>query len=655
MRNGFKKRVCLIIAAMLIAMTVMPAMAEEIPEEVFEEELSEVLPDGVIGAPIESAGMARVMQVADENFKPADSIKVCGLTVGKGEYIYATPSEEEPYVAMEVSSKHPVDEGGEELESGYAQYCIDGTLKLFDFDPSEMGFDDDGDVFHNGIISEGDLKIHLSGANAITLSSTKEPAIGCNSLTLSGEDESVSLMIYMGIDNEDPDEAINCKKDFFIQSNCRVEIENESEGPGIKCRNFVMEECEETYLTITTSVDGIICEKFTLVPSGAACVEITAGNEECTFAGIRSNEIMIDCPNIPSNDNIIINAAGVGIYSEADVVIKSGSLTIGSLSTGPGGGDGSDVGIGIKAKKQILLGTKEDKAAEAPELSISINTYEGGIEAGEVEIDSGVIEINAPDGMTEKEVDNPNGIVADKITINGGDVTVYSTESALVLNDDTQKIIIAEDLSIKAGSADDLKFVDEYSGEEAVEIIDYCNHGDVVMVEGKKPTIFEDGWKDYYKCNDCGWLYEDRECTVRIAYLKAWKNGRGRLPRLIPASGGTPAGYTTPAAKPVTTGSMEAPVKDGTWKKLENGKWTFATNAAFKETWGCIEYTKSNGEKTKGWFRFDKDGNMLVGYHVIDGRKYYFCEQDGDMYGMCQLGGTAPNGQKINEDGSLVE
>ena len=673
MRNGFKKRICLILAAMMIAMNVMPALAEEIPGDVFEEELSEVLPDGVIGVAPEGAGMAKVIQTAEKDFYPAESIQICGLTVKKGEYIYATPSEEDSdYIVLEVSSKHPVDEGGDELESEYAQYCKDGTLKLYDFNPGEMGEfeDEDGDVFHNGIISEGDLIIHLSGANEINMSSTEKPAIGCKSLTLSGEDDAASLGVFMGMDNEDPVEAIYCEKDFYIQSNCIVDIGNYSEGPGIRCRNFVMEECEEVYLTIETSADGIICDKFTLIPNGVACIEITAGDDgDYKIAGIRSKDIEINCPNVPSYDNVIIRAAGVGIWSESDVVIKSGNLTIGaSASAGPGGGSsGSDVGIGIKAGKQILLGTKEDKKTEAPELFIAINTYEGGIEAGEVEIDSGAIEINAPDGKTEPEINNVNGIVADKITINGGDVTVYSTESALVLSDDTQKIIIAEDLSIKAGSPDDLKFVDEYSGEEAVEIIDYCNHKDVVMIEGKKPTLFEDGWKDYYKCNDCGWLYEDRECTVRIAYLKGWKNGKGKLPKIEPEPEPDPdpdpkpvprpssSGYTAPVIKPVTTGSMDTPVKDGTWKKLENGKWTFATNAPFKDTWGCIEYTKSNGEKTKGWFRFDKEGNMLVGYQEIDGKKYYFCEQEGDIYGMCQLGGTAPNGQKINEYGSLVE
>ena len=659
-KNVFKRRICLIFAAMMIAVTVMPAMADEIPEEFFEEELSEILPDGVIGVAPEGAGMANVMKAAEEDFKPASSIQICGLAVNKGEYIYATLSEEKPYIVMEVSSKHPVDDGGDELESAYARYCNDGTLKMYDFNPSEMGEfeDEDGEVFHNGIISDGDLKIHLSGENAIYLSSTKKPAVKCNSLTISGEDESASLKISMGIDNEEPVESILCKKDFFIQSNCQVFIENESEGTGVKCRDLVMEECEEAYLTITTSADGIICDKFTLVPNGVACVEITAGDDgNYEIAGIRSKDVEINCPNVPPYDNVIIHAAGVGICSESDVVIKSGNLTIGtSTSSGPGGGgSGSDVGIGIRAGKQILLGTKEDKPTENTNLYIAINTYEGGIEAGEIEIDSGAIEINAPDGKTDPEDEIAKGVVADKITINGGDVTIYSTESALVLRDDAQKITIAEDLSIKAGTKDNLEFVDEYSGEEVVEIIDYCDHKDVIMIEGKKPTLFEDGWKDYYKCNDCGRQYEDRECTVRIAYLKGWKKGRGRIPRLMPASGGVTSGHAAPDTKPVTTGSMEAPVTGGTWKKLENGGWTFGTNAPFKETWGCIEYTKSNGEKTKGWFRFDKDGTMLVGYQVIDGKKYYFCEQEGDMYGMCQLGGTAPNGQKINEDGSLVE
>lgn len=705
MRNDFKKRVCMILAAMMIAMTVMPAMAEEIPEEVFEEELSEVLPDGVIGFAPEGFGMAKVMQEKAEEFAWADKITIGGVEVKDGHYLYFVENDKGQKKLLASPSNVP--EGVVPVEE-YAYYK-DGVLTLHDFEMlARPGLNyEDTSIFHYGIKSAKDLTIELTGSNELDFTMAETPGISCRNLNLlasaDAEGESASegeyLKLYVNNDNEDDNDrdedifleteetvtepseitGINCSGDICFKSNIKFDLENVSSGSGIECNQFFMEKCEEVRLSILAYADGIICDKFTLVPNGVAYIEINAGMDS-EFAGIRSGEIMIDCPNIPSEDNILINAAGIGIYSESDIVIKSGNLTIGvSTPPGPGGGgDGTDVGIGIKAAQQIILGTDEDKSSEHPSLSIAINTYEEGIEAGEVEIDSGEIEINAPDGKTDPDDVPEYGIFADRITINGGDISVYSGEGALVLRDedDTQKIIIAEDLRIKAGSsADDLKDVDKYSGEEAVEIIDYCGHKNVIMIEGKKPTLYEDGWKDYYKCNDCGWLYEDKECTVRIAYLKAWKTGRGKIPKPEPdmkpdlepdpkpdlkpdpkpvpkpASGG----YTAPAAKPVTTGSMENPVTGGTWKKLESGKWTFATNTLFKDTWGCIEYTKSNGEKTKGWFWFDKDGNMFVGYQEINGKKYYFCEQEGDMYGMCQLGGTAPNGQKINEDGSLVE
>lgn len=48
-------------------------------------------------------------------------------------------------------------------------------------------------------------------------------------------------------------------------------------------------------------------------------------------------------------------------------------------------------------------------------------------------------------------------------------------------------------------------------------------------MDGNPSDCKEHGWKEYYKCDDCGALFEDAEGKTSIADLEAWKVGAGKL------------------------------------------------------------------------------------------------------------------------------
>ena len=64
----------------------------------------------------------------------------------------------------------------------------------------------------------------------------------------------------------------------------------------------------------------------------------------------------------------------------------------------------------------------------------------------------------------------------------------------------------------------------------------YGTHTQFDLVKGKAPTKLEEGWKDYYRCRDCGKLFEniDRAADGHgyIRDFEAWKTGSGKLERL---------------------------------------------------------------------------------------------------------------------------
>jgi uncharacterized protein YjdB len=79
-----------------------------------------------------------------------------------------------------------------------------------------------------------------------------------------------------------------------------------------------------------------------------------------------------------------------------------------------------------------------------------------------------------------------------------------------------------------------------------------------------------------------------------------------------------------------TVGNTQGPAAPagavtGTWTQVANGKWIFASNRTYTDEWAYISNPYANGEQEKAsWFRFDRDGFMVTGWHTDpDGNTYY--------------------------------
>lgn len=103
------------------------------------------------------------------------------------------------------------------------------------------------------------------------------------------------------------------------------------------------------------------------------------------------------------------------------------------------------------------------------------------------------------------------------------------------------------------------------------------------------------------------------------------------------------------------TGTWGNPVTNGTWRyDPETDTWSYTTTHKFTETWGYIANPYANDEP--GWFYFDRNGNMLTGWHWLywNGTKkcYYFNPSRDSRQGKCQLGGVTPDGYTVDETGA---
>lgn len=107
--------------------------------------------------------------------------------------------------------------------------------------------------------------------------------------------------------------------------------------------------------------------------------------------------------------------------------------------------------------------------------------------------------------------------------------------------------------------------------------------------------------------------------------------------------------------KPVTTGSIGAPVTDGIWNMAPDGTWSYRTNGLFKNTWAYIGNPYANeGQAKEGWFYFDENGIMLTGWQQLDGKWYYFNTEKDGTQGMLFVNTTTPDGSRVGADGALI-
>lgn len=115
---------------------------------------------------------------------------------------------------------------------------------------------------------------------------------------------------------------------------------------------------------------------------------------------------------------------------------------------------------------------------------------------------------------------------------------------------------------------------EEFTAGEAkeVEVPPYqpeqeCTHDVVVKMDGKLPSYEEDGWKDYYQCQDCGKTFEDKEHTKEISDLENWKTGDGKLDKKTELSEGFPVAEVLTGVAPTTQKE-----EDGKIIGLDTGK-----------------------------------------------------------------------------------
>lgn len=75
---------------------------------------------------------------------------------------------------------------------------------------------------------------------------------------------------------------------------------------------------------------------------------------------------------------------------------------------------------------------------------------------------------------------------------------------------------------------------------------------------------------------------------------------------------------------PAFTGTPENPGTNGSWKQSPGGAWSYRTSGTFRNTWAYIYNPYAADEASRyGWFYFDKSGNLLTGWQLINGKWYY--------------------------------
>ncbi len=108
----------------------------------------------------------------------------------------------------------------------------------------------------------------------------------------------------------------------------------------------------------------------------------------------------------------------------------------------------------------------------------------------------------------------------------------------------------------------------------------------------------------------------------------------------------------------------------------DGDKWTFSYGNSYSSQWGYLYYNGSynwyyfdqDGYMVTGWFTAPdgkkfylnpvSDGNqgaMCTGWNQIDGKWYYFSQEQGSGYGQLLTGTTTPDGYTVNENGEWVQ
>ncbi len=242
------------------------------------------------------------------------------------------------------------------------------------------------------------------------------------------------------------------------------------------------------------------------------------------------------------------------------------------------------------------------------------------------------------------------------------------------------------------------------SSHTKTEVIPATGKHSMKKVEARDATCTEDGNIEYYECSGCGRKFRDAEghsgitddsSVVIEAYGHEWDKGtvtnhptryrdgirtytclRNRnhtRTEIIPAYGDDDNDHgddyestsgTTIIDKTTSTGNTGAWNKDiNGWHYMENGK-------EVRDSWRMIYYNGTpgwyffdgTGAMKTGWFDWNEsryylnpkgeDGRMLTGWHMIDGKWYYFETVPGMNQGHLYMGVMTPDGFYVNTDGT---
>ena len=114
----------------------------------------------------------------------------------------------------------------------------------------------------------------------------------------------------------------------------------------------------------------------------------------------------------------------------------------------------------------------------------------------------------------------------DKFTHDDNDTLIADMTQLSVY--DERGVLISEKTTAKFGDEGDINMLVLYTSE--------LKHIALEKVEGKKATIKEAGYNEYYYCDECKHYYEDEEGQHPIADLSAWQQNEGKVEYKMPTT-----------------------------------------------------------------------------------------------------------------------
>ena len=118
----------------------------------------------------------------------------------------------------------------------------------------------------------------------------------------------------------------------------------------------------------------------------------------------------------------------------------------------------------------------------------------------------------------------------------GDDITIYSPLIEK-LSDNNYRLTIALATDPIVTLIDERNFLLSGMGYIPQRLFFKTGHTcDLMLVNGKSPTLLDPGYKSYYTCKICGKCYEDSEGLILIENIESWKLNEGKINPILPIS-----------------------------------------------------------------------------------------------------------------------